>query len=265
MHYILIPLGSIVKEDIKPVINTEENDGNLILNITHEKGISKVIYNWNNEEGVTIQGNNQTNLSEELELPTGLNILNIKVYDIKNNETIFKQEYDVEDLGESKIDFILENNTSTMKIKCTDTKGLSYITYRWNDELAQTVEADPTNPTVIEKNIDIPFGLNTLTVVAVNKNGITKTQEQEIKGTKSTKVEARLDEQGNLVITLTDEAGIKLIHHVSNGTETFDIPGEGKTVFEYIQQLRDGENRVNLTITNNDDVKTEQEIIVKMQ
>lgn len=251
-----------VREDIKPTINTQEEDGKVILTIAHEKGISKIMYNWNNEDTVTIQGDNKTSITKEIDLPVGSNTLNIKVYDINSKETIYQQDYEVEDLGEAKIDFILENNTSTMKIKATDKKGLSYITYKWNDGTAETVEADPTNPTTIEKQIEIPFGLNTLTVVAVNVDGITKTKEQEIKGVKATKVEARLDEAGYLVITLTDEAGIKSIHHVSNDTETFDIPGDGKTVFEYKQQLREGQNKTNLTIINNDDVKTEQEIIV---
>lgn len=251
-----------VQENIKPTINTLEEDGMVILSVTHEKGISKIMYNWNGQETVTIQGNNRTSITEEIDLPVGTNTLNIKVYDIESKETTYRQEYEVEDLGEAKIDFVIGNNTSTMKIKVTDTKGLSYITYKWNDEAAETLEADPTDKTLIEKEIEIPFGLNTLTVVAVNVEGITKTKEQEVKGVKSTKVEAKLDEQGYLVITLTDEAGIKSINHVSNDTETFDIPGEGKTVFEYKQQLGEGQNKAKLTIINNDDVKTEQEIIV---
>lgn len=251
-----------VQEDIRPTINTQEEDGDLILTITHEKGIAKVIYNWNEQESVTIQGNNQTSITERIELPVGSNTLNIKVYDINSKETIYKQDYEVEDLGESKIDFVIENNTSTMKITATDTKGLSYITYRWNDNPAETIEVDQTNPTIIEKEIEIPFGLNTLTVVAVNVDGVTKTKEQEVKGVKATKVEARLEGTDTLVITLTDEVGIKSIHHVSNDTETYDIDGEGKTVFEYRQQLREGQNKTNLTIINNDDVETEQEIIV---
>ena len=250
------------QNDVKPTIDTKEENGILLLTVTHEKGIANITYNWNNGEEITISGNNQTSIQEEIEIPVGQNTLTIKIYDVNKIETIYQQEYEVEDLGESNIDFVIENNTSTMKIKATDTKGLSYITYRWNEEEAQTIEADANNPTMIEKEIEIPFGLNTLTVVAVNVDGVTKTSEQEIKGVKTTKVEARLENGELLVITLTDEAGIKSIHHVSNGTETFDIDGEGKTVFEYRQQLREGENRTNLTIINNDDVTTEQEIIV---
>lgn len=265
--YALYNNSSVIggQEESKPMIDTQEDDGKLFLTVTHEKGISRVVYHWNEEADITIQGNNQTRIEEEIEMPVGENTLTIKIYDKKNKETVYQQEYQIEDLGESKIDFVIENNTSTMKIKATDTKGLSYITYRWNDEVAQTVKAEGNDLTTIEKAIEIPFGLNTLTVVAVNVDGITKTSQQEIKGVKTTKVGAELTtigEKNAVKIKLTDESGIKSIHLVWNETETHEIDVQGEKEKEFSLILHEGENRINLTIMNNDDVKTEQNIIV---
>ena len=234
-------------------INVTQEESEAIIKVTNNIGIDKIIYNWNNESEKTIAGNNSMNIERTIEIPIGKNTLNLKVYDAKGKCTQYTQEYTLE-----AIDFVIENNTNTMKIIVRDSKLLSYITYAWNNDDAITVEANGEK--TIEEEIKIPVGLNTLRVISVNSDGDTNVKEQEIKGVESTKVAARLE--GNyIVITLTDSVGIKTIKHISNDGEAVDIDAGGKTTFEYMQELIPGKNSANLTIINNENITTEQEII----
>ena len=197
------------------------------------------------------------NIQRNIEIPVGKNILNLKVYDEKGKCTQYTQEFTL-----AEIDFVIENNTNTVKIVARDNNPLSYMTYAWNNDDAITVEADGEK--VIEKEIQIPVGLNTLKVISVNSNGDTKVKEQEFKGVEATKVTAALEEtpgKNYVVITLTDEIGIKTIKHVTNGGEPEEIDAGGNTTFQYKQELISGKHVINLTIINNEDIKTEQEII----
>ena len=236
-------------------IDLKQEENELIIKITNSIAVDRMVYSWNESSEKTIQCNNSLNVQEKIEIPVGKNTLNLKVYDIKEKCTQYTQEYTLEE-----IDFIIENNTNTMKIIVRDSKELSYMTYAWNNDDAITVEANGEK--IIEKEIQIPVGLNTLKVISVNLDGETKLKEQEFKGVEATKVTAKIE--GNyIVITLTDEVGIKIIKHISNGGEQVDIDAGGNTTFEYRQELIPGRNSANLTIINNEDIKTLQEIIVE--
>lgn len=237
------------------VLNQEEDK--VQISVTNDITIDRIVYSWNNDTEKIIAGNNRMNIQQSINIPVGKNTLNVKVFDVKGKCTQYTQEYTLEE-----IDFVIENNTNTMKIIARDSNQLSYLTYAWNNEDAITVEANGKN--IIEKEIQIPIGLNTLKVISVNSKGETKVKEQEFKGVEATKVTASLEEtpgKNYVVITLTDNLGIKTILHTTNGGEPEEIDGGGSTTFQYKQELISGTHIINLTIINNENIKTEQEII----
>ena len=238
-------------------INVSQDENEVIIKVINNIGIEKIIYSWNNETEKTISCNNSMNVQRNLEIPVGKSILNLKVYDTKGKVTQYTQEFTL-----AEIDFVIENNTNTVKIVARDNKSLSYMTYAWNNDDAITLEANGEK--IIEEEIQIPVGLNTLKVISVNSDGDTKVKEQEFKGVEATKVSAILEEtpeKNYVVITLTDEIGIKTINHVTNGGEPEEIDAGGNTTFQYKQELMPGKHIINLTIINNEDIETEQEII----
>ena len=224
-------LSSQVKqEDTKPQVEVTREENSVNIVITHDKGIDKIIYHWNDEEEEVILGNNQNNITESIELPIGNNKLTIRVIDINGKETIYEKEYLVE--SDLKIDLAVVNNNNYLKITATDRSGLQFITYKWNNEEEIKIDANPNDSTIIEKEVEIPKGLNTITVYAVDVLNTTQTKTQEVKGVEPPKISV-IQDKSELVITLTDNEGLKQMQYTLNGSQyTVDITQsqEGLTI-----------------------------------
>mgnify|MGYP006990239389 CR=1 FL=1 len=69
------------------------------------------------------------------------------------------------------IDIIINPNMIIVIAKniVTDMLGLQSVTYQWNTEEVQTAYPEEGNSQKIEINTDIPTGLNTIKIRAVNK------------------------------------------------------------------------------------------------
>ena len=102
-----------------------------------------------------------------------------------------------------------------------------------------------------EQTIDIPMGLHTLTVIAVDENNKTETFEKEVNGVKKPKVEISLDEGGNFILNASDEKGIKKVELID--LERI-LPVEERKEFEYRFPVHEGENKLELIVYNEDDI-----------
>ncbi len=187
-----------------PNVNITKQDNDILIEVTGQTVISKIVYNWNNEQEVTIDGENSTSLSKTIDLPIGTNTLNLTVVDINGQETKFQKEYVVDGNGKPVIELKL---TTDYKIKITvqDTTGLQYINYSWNNDEPTKLEANSENPNVIEQTIEIPLGQNTLKVEALNTTNVTSTKELEVKGIKRPTLSFK-KEGDYLIIRAEDEA-----------------------------------------------------------
>lgn len=192
----------VIDEQVPEVnINREEDD--IKIEVTHNKPISKILYNWNQEEENTIEGNNQTSIIETITLPYGTNTLNITIIDINGTETKFQKEYVVEGNGKPIIELKLTTDNK-IKITAHDISNIKDITYSWNNGEETKIEATAENLTVMEQEIEIPLGQNTLKVQATNQNNITTTKEIEVKGVK--KPTLNFKKEGDyLIIKAEDE------------------------------------------------------------
>lgn len=243
------------QEDLRPEVNITKQEENILVQVTHNVAISKIVYQWNEEQEKIIEGENRTNLSETLDLPFGTNTLYLKVVDINGKETVFQKEYVVDGDGRPVIELTL---TKDYKIKITvqDTAGLKYINYTWNNGEKTKVEANIENLTLIEEIVEIPLGQNTLTVDAVNTSDVITTKELEVKGVKRPIVTFAKDGDF-LIIRAEDEDAMKLVTYTLNG-QKYQLNFGEKKVIEYRQPIPKGESSLELKAENKDGGITEK-------
>lgn len=204
----------IKSQQTEPEVELEQSDEEVTLTVNHDKSITKIEYNWNDGQAVTINGNNRTSVTQTITLPDGTNKLTVKVTDeIGSVATIQKTFTKIEE--NLALSFALVENK--LKITATDARELSHLTYKWNSEEEKTikVDEDASNKNLLEVEIEIPEGLNTLTVVVTNKNGQTKTKTQEIEGVTAPKISVQRDGE-YLILNVKDESIVTLINFTLN-------------------------------------------------
>lgn len=262
IYYLVINNSNEIQEEkipTKPNVNIEKQDENVLIEVNGDIEISKIIYKWNEEEEVSIDGQNRKKISETIELPYGTNTLNLTVIDINGVETKFQKEYVVEENG-AKIELTLTKDYK-IKIQVQDENGLKYINYSWNNEPQTKVDADTEDQKTLEQIVEIPLGQNTLKVEAINSNDIISTKELEIRGVK--KPNLSFKKQGDsLIIKAEDEVGMKTIDYTLNGN-SYHFDGENKKVIEINQAVEKGENSMEITVENQDGGITTKKVIIK--
>ena len=208
----------------------EQGEDEIKLIVNHDKPITKITYNWNDGQEITINGNNRTSITQTITLPDGTNKLTVKITDeIQSVATIEKNFTKIE--AEISLSFALVENK--IKITATDTKEIAYLTYKWNNEQATKIELEESaeDRKSLETEIEIPEGLNTLTVIATNTSGQSKTKTQEIEGIASPKISVQKDGE-YLIINVKDENIVTLILNYDNEiTKSCEKEANGKVIF----------------------------------
>lgn len=201
-------------EQTAPEVEMEQGEDEIKLIVDHDKPITKITYNWNDGQEITINGNNRTSITQTIALPDGTNKLTLKITDeIQSVATIEKSFTKVE--AEISLSFALVENK--IKITAIDTKEIAYLTYKWNNEQATKIELEENaeDRKSLETEIEIPEGLNTLTVIATNTSGQSKTKTQEIEGIASPKISVQKDGE-YLIINVKDANIVTLINYTLN-------------------------------------------------
>lgn len=206
--------NNIKVEQTAPEVDIEQGEDEIKLIANHDKPITKIVYSWNDGQEITINGNNRTSITQTIALPDGTNKLTVKITDeIQSVATIEKTFTKIE--AEISLSFALVENK--IKITATDTKEMDYIMYKWNNEQSKKIELEENTEDrkKIETEIEIPEGLNTLTVIAMNKSGQSKTKTQEIEGIASPKITLQKDGE-YIIINAKDENILTLINYTLN-------------------------------------------------
>ncbi len=241
-------------ENTIPEVNIQRTEENILINITHTKSIQTVTYHWNNEADQTIETNNRLSVSEEISLPFGNNTLYLTIIDKDGNESNYVKEYVLDGEGKPVIE-LLVTKENKIRIKVQDTKGLKYIRYTWNNGNYATVQANVEDLKLIDELVEIPLGQNTLRVEAVNVDNMITTKELEVRGVRRPKLIVRQD--GNqLVIYAEDEVAMKVIYFTING-QKYQMNCEDRKAVEHRQELKTGENKVEVTAENKEGGITE--------
>ena len=242
--FIIYERNQQAKINAVPKLTLTQDANYVIVNVEHNKEISKIEYSWNENGKDTILVNKTSGIEEKIEIPVGVNVLYISVEDIEGRKTAESKRFEYQGID---IEFIVVDNNK-IKIKAEDSAGLKKISFKWNSEEEVVVNPQEEGDTIIEQETQIPQGLNTLTVVATNINDEKQEKKQDIKGVLPPTI--KVARSGNdLVIILTDEEGITEFTHKQNGKEK-NVQGNNKKEIQYRYKLADGHNLVEITVTN---------------
>lgn len=229
----------------------------LTVEVSHDKALEKIEYNWNDEMGESISIDGETEFKIDIEIPEGKNILYFTATDINGQSTNFEQTFEIDEM----IKFSVENGD--MNISVNSNVEIEYMVYQWNVEESVTVEIGANT---IEQLISIPVGLNELTVQIVDVNGIVIEKSQAVEGVLKPEITGALDEtQTNIILTMKDEIGLKSIHILMNEEKEYSTSMDGALEYQYslpIEDLISGQNIIMVTVTNTKGVSIEYPITV---
>ena len=244
-----------------PMISTMQNDNILTLSIKNNVAIDVVEYSWNNGRISEIDGNNSLELLRDITVPQGENVLTLSIKDVNGNVTTKSNSFvgiEVEDTTEPEIDVVVVGSRLSISAKSVSDTRLSYLTYKWNND--KEIRLDATGDQMsIDTTIDVLNGTNTLTIVAVNEKGISKTQVDEYIGVKKPVIEVKKDETGErLQITITHDEAVKSADIVFNGKKvSLTADRFGKPEVKLNLKLVQGTNTLQITaVSANDAVET---------
>ena len=218
----------------KTISTKEENKEVILIKVSHDKVIKKLIYSWDSDKETTLQGEEKSTMEREIPLYQGTHTLNIKVVDIDGVETMHQETIESE-TGEDQIAPEIKlsvTDEKKLKITATDETEISYVTYRWNDEEEIRVDVSEEDKKKIEFEIDILKGKNDIVVIAVAANNRVTTEPQSFTGVTKPDVTVTISADKKAVeIKCFHENGIKEIGLNINGTD-YDVDLQGETPTE---------------------------------
>ena len=241
----------------KPTVNVSQTgEDTIVLKVLHDKALAKVTYSWKDDEVIDLNVNGRKNIEQEIEIPTGTNILKIYAQDVNGQEINFTNTYTRE--GEITLDVTKQEDGNNIIISATGKSELSYLTYRWDEEEETRIDI---NNTQIEQEIEAIKGTHTLTVIVVDVNNNTETKEIEVQGVTKPKLEVAPDASGNnFVVTMSDEKKKEKVEFIINETKKYRVMLDGKTEHEFSYPLEEGENKLNVTVYNTSGVTENRKV-----
>ena len=252
--YSKIKTNQTVEANTKPVVQIEKNDSNntVDIKINHIRGIKEIKYKWNNEEETIINGNNQKDIFEQIELKGGKNTLTVTVVDENNQTVSYQKEYTVGNIPQIKLEAV--SNGIKVMINCEDT--IQNIKYSWDNENEQKIDI---NATVYEGIINAPKGQHTLYIVATTTEGIEATKSQLVVGDTEPTLNIKADIiNGKLsfVVDAEDDEQITKVEIILNEGETQVIDVNDKTYHKEIEMTDGILNKLMVTVYNVNGLKS---------
>lgn len=219
---------------------------NAIISITHNKGISRIKYNWGEKESIFEKGNSKKEVViSDLSIPSGKNTLYVTATDDNGKSSSSSYEYTYDGIA---IELSVVGN-SDMQIIASDVTGMKYMTFKWNSDDEVTVYPIEEGDTSISYKTEIPSGLNTLYITAVNSSNITLNKKQEVKANKMPDIGLYIAD-GELYVTVRDEEGIDTITQQINLSEPEVFQGNGEKEVSYKSTIGNEEILVTITATD---------------
>lgn len=248
-------------ENLQPTISMEnKTDSTVLLKVVYGKNIERLEYYWNDEEATVVNGNNGKYLEKEIQVPSGKNTLHVLIVDEDGKEIPYEKQYE----RESGINFEVSGNK--IKITAESDKQISYMTYRWDEEEEKTIQI---NSNEVNQEIDAIKGLHTLTVITVDEDNNTDTKVQKINGVSKPTVSVSTDnDKKHFVIKASDDEKITKVQFKINQDDDqeyiLNLDSMDYKDFEYvveIMELKQGENLIEVTVTNSDGVTAETGVV----
>lgn len=241
-------INETVEASIKPEITVERNDENNTIQIavTHIRGIKTLTYRWNDEDAITIDGNNRKSINETIELIGGENTLKISVTEENGQIKTFEKTFIAGNIPEIELEAVANG----VKIIATSEEKIDYVQYSWDDGKIQKIEVGEKK---YEGIINAPKGKHLLKLEVVDINGMTAQKEQNVVGdTEPTvKVESKLiNGKATFVIDAEDDEKITTLEIIHNGGEKQTIEVNAKTYHKEVIMTEGEENSIIVRATN---------------
>ena len=245
--YAKTKINETVEANIRPEITVERNEDNTLqITVTHIRGIKNVTYRWNDNKEITINGQNQKNISKTIQLIGGENTLKITAEEENGQKVTLEKKFIAGNIPEIKLEAVANG----VKIIATSEEIIDYVQYSWDDGEIQKIEVDKEE---YEGIINAPKGKHILNLEVVDVNGMTATKEQEVVGdTEPTvNVESKLvNGKVVFVIDAEDDEEIKTIEITHNGGEKQIINVGLKTYHKEVIMTEGEINTLIITATN---------------
>lgn len=154
---------------ISPIINFEVTEEKKIrITATDETAIDFITYRWNDEEEKTKNADGEfvKELTEEIDIRPGKNLLTVIAVDKSENTTSKEQSY--EGKTQPKIQVVLSEDKSKLLITCTHESGIYTIDYTLNDKpySYKAEEGQMMNEISFEQALDVGYNKIILNVTS---------------------------------------------------------------------------------------------------
>ncbi len=244
-----------VVTETEPTIEIETVSYNVSIKVTHDKQLSAVIYKWNDDDEVVQEEINDNSYMTTISVPTGKNKLVVKAIDVNGKETTKEEEIN----GEVEKPIIEVTSMEFNKVKVTITSQVKIVSvyYKWNNEEDQSIPIGE-NASLIEQEIDVPLGLNTLIITATDEYNNITVETKDVKGAKKPEIE--LTRKGQYVyMVITDEEAVESVQYSING-QTYKLSISIAQEVNHRIKLVEGENKIIVTATNVNKGTTEKRV-----
>lgn len=251
--------GTVTQTEAK--IEIEKLESTALIKVSHDKAIEKVIYSWDNDKEIVEKGDGTSAKEIEIPLPAGQHTLTVKVVDIDGVETSYKKDITSEngtDIINPEIKIVVTEDKK-LKITATDETEIAYVTYKWNNEEETVIDEKDETGKTIEFEIEILKGNNDLTVIAVDANNRTTTENKTFAGVTKPEVKITVaSDKKSINVNCSHENGLKKIMLNANGKD-YEVGLDGGTPSDanFDFALPEGNVTIKVTATSVDDTVTE--------
>ena len=241
-------INDVVEANAKPQVDINRNDDNntVEINIKHIRGIKQISYRWNDEEENVIDGKNQKNISETIDLIGGQNTLTVTITEENGQSVTYEKQYKVGNIPVIKLEAV----SNGVQLNSTSETKIDYIVYNWDDGKEQKIEVGNTS---YEGIINAPKGKHILKIRVVDVNQMEAKKEQEVVGDTEPTATVKpqyVDGKVAFVIDAEDDENITTVEITHNG-EAKQSENVGNTTYHKIVEMTEGEtNTLIVTVTN---------------
>lgn len=254
--YAKAKINEMIELNAKPTVNISRNDEDdtIEIIIKHIRGIKAIQYNWNEEEVQTIDGQNQKEIKQVLELIGGTNTLTVVITEENGQSVTYQKTFTAGNIPKIELEAV----SNGIKILASGESKIDYINYSWDNGEKQTIEVGENE---YEEIIPAPNGKHTLKieVVDVKKNIATKTQLVVGDAAPTLTVKGqKIDDEVVFVIDAEDDEEITKIEIEMNFKEEDKqvINVNAKTYHNEIIMEEQGWNYLVVTVYNNNNLST---------
>lgn len=239
-------INETIEANTKPEISlTINNDNTVTINVTHIRGIKNIVYRWNDEKEITIDGKNEKRVSETIALIGGENTLKVTATEENGQTSKLEKTY------KSTVPKIEINSVDNgVQIIATSEKKIDYVQYSWDYGEMQKIEVGKEK---YEGIINVLKGKHTLKIETVNLIGEKTTEERIIDGATEPTVNIKselVNEKATFVIDAEDEVKITTLEIIHNGGEKQTIEVNAKTYHKEIVMTEGEVNTIIVRATN---------------